>query len=484
MSKTILVIEVNRFDIQTNAVDLENGSILCTASRDLPWKNTGIGKFEADAELIWNHVQDSFRTVLDGCKNHHEIEGILLVSENDSLIPVDEDYKPLRNAILSFDVRAKEEAQELTYLMGEKNFSSITGSSCQPFHTCAKVMWLKRHEASVFHKARYFLNISEYLYCRMGFGVCTDFTQACGKRMFHRSTGQWSSEIASCLDIAPAQAGGSVQAAASVLGKTKQLGNVTLPYEIPVLLGLQFTEAALLGLGASPNHNKIIGNLSGSRELLGGFSRETTLSMALTPTILNGGLTKATCSVTGSCDSQKFITWYADNLCKDTGNLFSKLEEEVRFDASSRVSFLTQENALNFAIADLDVALTTPAIYQSVIESITYHLKEIAESLDKTLGSVSKAVYCGGAVHSRKWLQLKADLLKKEVRQVSNPNPASVGAAVLAAVTLHFYQTYEEAFERMIQFSDVFVPNPAISAAYQERFITYCKECRRYYQYL
>ena len=63
-----------------------------------------------------------------------------------------------------------------------------------------------------------------------------------------------------------------------------------------------------------------------------------------------------------------------------------------------------------------------------------------------------------------------------------NSEVSSVGAAILGGVGIGFYSGYTEAISRMVRVSDTFVPNPAISAAYQERFNSYLKERKRYYQ--
>lgn len=484
MAKTILVLEINASDIRTNAVDLETGNILCTISKKHTCLNTGVGKFEADADLIWKNLQETLSGVLEFCKNKHEFEAITITAAGNTLIPVDPDLKPLRNMILPFDTRAREEAEELTYLMGEKNFRSITGGSCLPVHTCAKIMWLKHHEPRIFKSVRYFLSISEYLLAKMGFEICTDFTQACAKKLFHRIQRKWSLEIASCLNIAPQQVGGTIQDSAYIVGNTKKVGRITLPREIPVVLGIHRREAALLGMGVSPNHSKIMGDYSGSSELIGNFSPGQVLSLAFSPSELGGSVTGSSSSVSSRCNSQLYISWYRDKIYNGTGNVFADLEEKTHFDASSHVSFITRGDAADCAVTGFDTSMDGHVIYQAIIEGITFQIKEALDSVEKTLGTPCKAVYCGGNIISQKWLQLKADLFKREVRQITNPHVSAVGAAILAAVSIGYFQSYEEAFAKMIQFTDVFVPNPAISAAYQERFIKYCRECRKYYQYI
>ena len=159
------------------------------------------------------------------------------------------------------------------------------------------------------------------------------------------------------------------------------------------------------------------------------------------------------------------------------------MEEQIRFDASSRVAFLMSNDKTSCALTGFDTSMPNHAVYQAIIEGITYRVKEVAEGIEKTVGAPCEALYCGGGGSgSSKWLQLKSDLLQKEVRRVLNSEVSSVGAAILGAVGIGFYSGYTEAISRMVRVSDAFVPNPAISAAYQERFNSYLKERKRYYQ--
>lgn len=75
----------------------------------------------------------------------------------------------------------------------------------------------------------------------------------------------------------------------------------------------------------------------------------------------------------------------------------------------------------------------------------------------------------GGGAKSNVWCQIFADVLNRTIRQVQDPMQANGrGAAFIAAVGLG-YTTFDE-IPNLIQYNDVFQPNPANRKIYDELF--------------
>lgn len=484
MKKVILVLNVKEAFVQANVISLEDGSTLHTLSQKNIQRNTGIGKYEMNPDSLWLNLQTCLLNVLKLCSSVCEIACISFSFEGDALIPIDVNGIPLRDMLLPSDIRAQEEAKEISYLLGDRHFRSLTGRSCQSNQTCAKILWLKRHQPEIFKKTRYFLSIGEYIFHKMGIGVHTDFSLASRKSLFDTVTKKWSSEIASCSGIELSQAGGTVQDSTRIIAKLNRIGNVLLPDSVPIILGAHETECCLLGLGVNPHHNKIYGNISDTRETLGSFSLDRISSFPQILSELSCGFSENISSVSSPGISSQYVSWFQNKLCMGSVATDYMLEEKVHFNASSQVSFFLNDNKSKCTITGFDATTESHAIYQAILEGMAYRIKESSDSIEHTTGISYKALYCGGGNCSPKWLQFKSDLLKKEVRWVTNPQISSSGAAILAAIGIGAYANYDEAIANMVQVTDVFVPNPAISAAYQERFITYCNERNRYNHFL
>ena len=253
----------------------------------------------------------------------------------DSLVPVDGDLKPLRNMIMAFDTRARREAEEITYLVGDEKFRAITGGPCFSTLLCSKILWLKRHEPDVYQRARRYLSIQEYLLCRMGLGIHIDYTLACRKSLFDVVGKEWSDTIASCIGIDVSQAGGEVHDSACVLASLDRIGDVRRPREIPIVLGAHDAECGFLGLGVNPERDRIFGDVSGTDEMRGSFSRGRAPTAVCTPAELGCAFSRDTHSINGAAIAGRYISWYPVS--------YTHLDVYKRQDLSCVTSSMTRE---------------------------------------------------------------------------------------------------------------------------------------------
>ena len=84
------------------------------------------------------------------------------------LLPVDEQCRPLRPAILyGIDARASEEAAWLTEHYGQARVQELFGHPICSGDTATKILWLRRHEPEIYAKTAYFLTGSSFLTARL-----------------------------------------------------------------------------------------------------------------------------------------------------------------------------------------------------------------------------------------------------------------------------------------------------------------------------
>lgn len=74
------------------------------------------------------------------------------------------------------------------------------------------------------------------------------------------------------------------------------------------------------------------------------------------------------------------------------------MEEQIRFDASSRVAFLMSNDKTNCALTGFDTSMPNHAVYQAIIEGITYRVKEVAEGIEKRSALPARPSTAGAAV--------------------------------------------------------------------------------------
>jgi sugar (pentulose or hexulose) kinase len=79
----------------------------------------------------------------------------------------------------------------------------------------------------------------------------------------------------------------------------------------------------------------------------------------------------------------------------------------------------------------------------------------------------------GGGARSAWWTQLKADITGLPVEVVSQPEPGTLGAALLAGVAVRVYSDQEAISRRLSGTACVYEPDPTRAAQHHARMDTY-----------
>lgn len=114
-------------------------------------------------------------------------------------------------------------------------------------------------------------------------------------------------------------------------------------------------------------------------------------------------------------------------------------------------------------------------IGRSVVEGVTFALKDSFE-LIRSLGvDIKKARITGGGAKSQVWLQMISDILNTDIAKVQTDEGPAFGAAILAMVGSGAYQSVQKACEITIKETEVFHPNPQNHSVYQKKYNTFVK---------
>ncbi|MBW8034814.1 MAG: xylulokinase, partial [Planctomycetes bacterium] len=110
---------------------------------------------------------------------------------------------------------------------------------------------------------------------------------------------------------------------------------------------------------------------------------------------------------------------------------------------------------------------------RSVMEGISYGLCD-SLMLITELGLPIERIYAsGGAVRSRLWLQMLADIFNKEIVTTSITEGAAYGAAILAGVGTKQYTSFLEATDELVKIADTFEPAASSASVYAEHYEQY-----------
>lgn len=111
---------------------------------------------------------------------------------------------------------------------------------------------------------------------------------------------------------------------------------------------------------------------------------------------------------------------------------------------------------------------------RSVMEGVTYSLKDCMEILEELGTEASGVIASGGGASSRLWLQIQADIFEKPVYVSKVKEQACLGACILAGAGASILPSVEEGCRRFALLEDeVFLPQRENQGVYRRGYEKY-----------
>lgn len=112
-------------------------------------------------------------------------------------------------------------------------------------------------------------------------------------------------------------------------------------------------------------------------------------------------------------------------------------------------------------------------ITRSVMEGVTFSLRDTIEILKEFGINVKEVRALGGGAKSQLWRQIQADIYNAAVVTTNAEEGPSVGAAILAAVGSGHFKSVEEACDATIKIVNITEPNPRNVEIYDDFYESY-----------
>ena len=132
----------------------DDGTVLASASRANHLIMPG-----QSADEWWDNAADIFREIKEtvGAEIIRKVRGISISSQTVTMLPVDKEGRPLRNAMIWMDNRSAGEMHRLSRIIGHDNFVQIIGAQPDVAFLPTKILWFKEREPELFARTRAFL---------------------------------------------------------------------------------------------------------------------------------------------------------------------------------------------------------------------------------------------------------------------------------------------------------------------------------------
>ena len=420
-------------------------------------------------------------TVLEAVgKSGAKILAMAVSSQGETFVALDENGRPLHDAIMWYDSRAGRQAEELC-----NTLQSAVGreSSIDAIMTVSKIKWLHENRPELIQKARRFLLLPDYISYRLTGLAAIDTNTASSTGLLTPDEDKYDPAILKAGGIDLSQLS-TILVPGTPIGKIKTpvAENWGLASDTLMVAGTNDQYAGALGAGnCRPG---ILSETSGTCQALVTLTRKR-------PRGLPAGLLSGKFPIPSrwfvlaySKTAGLVLDWFRKECAG--GASFNVLNAEARAVpiGCRGVSMLphfdgmispTPNAAMRGVFANLTLQHTRADLYRSILEALAFSLKENIEWMRKN-GLTIETVRCiGGGAQNDFWLQMKADVIGMAVEKPVVTEAAVLGAAMLAAWGAGTFPSLVETSAAWYHIGRVFIPNLINHDRYEAPYHRYRK---------
>jgi xylulokinase len=462
----------------------DRGEALSEGRQPFDLRQPRPGWGEQDAEDWWTSTVAAVRRAVGGV-DPSRIKAFAVTHQRESFVCLDEAGAPLRPAMLWLDVRAT--AQVEAY--GNEHVHKTTGKPPNPTPAWYKLLWLAEHEPETIERVGTVADVHAFLVHRLTGRRVTSWASADPLGLVDMTTFDYDEGLLAAVGLNRAQVPETC-APATVIGELgEEAARLTgLPAAVPVVAGAGDGQCAQLGSGVTTpgrvSLNLGSGVVSGAHSDSYLYGRAFRTMAAAVPgaysleTFMGGGTI--------------ILNWFVSKF--------------AGFDPREAGLEITPEQVLEVAAADLppgaDGLLVLPYwtgsltpywdhnargillglsgihskahLYRAVLEGIAFEQRLLTDGAEAAMGTpITEVVTLGGGSRSAMWCQLIADVMRRPVSVVAQPESTCLGAGMLAAAAVGIHASVPAAAAAMSGTVQRYEPRSEASATYDRLFDVY-----------
>ena len=313
MTELVLAIDAGTTGVRSMFFD-KSGNVVARAYSEFESVYPHPSWVEQRAESWWEKSCETIqRCIKEASINPEQIVAISVTNQRETVVPIDKDGVPLRNAIVWQDRRTVKQCQWIAEKTPPDQAYSITGLTIDPYFTAPKILWIRENEKTIYDKTDKFLLVHDFLIYRLSGELVTDYSNASRTLLFDIRECKWSESILNSLSISEEKLPVPVQSGTSVGELNAEAARATgLKQGTPVIAGGGDQQCAALGVGVV--REGMIKSTTGTGTFLLAHSNSVKLDPARRVlcsrhVVPNAYVVEASMFTTGSA-----LKWYRDNL--------------------------------------------------------------------------------------------------------------------------------------------------------------------------
>ena len=447
-----------------------------------------VGWAEQNPLNWWEAVNGIFEQIAHTLDSEirQNIRACCVCATSTTAIPVDQEGRPLMNAMMWMDARSRKEMQEindtghpvLDYCGKETSFEWMI----------PKALWIKRHRKDIYdvcYRIVDQLDWMNYQLCgKWSSSICNttckwNYVSSMGgyQRDFFEQIGfeDYEEKLTMRVDKIGDPVGTIRPELSEKYGFSREMQIVQGGIDAHMaMFGLDVLKPGKLGviMGTSFVHLCLSDEKPDMKGIWGPYDGAVLDNMWL----LEGGQISAS----------GLVNWFRHNfhIPEKDGNPYGNLlgipdEIPIGADGVTVLDFF-QGNRTPYkdamakgVIFGLNIKHTWKHIYRAVLESVSYGTQNIIRNFEEQGYPVASITACGGVTKDRRWLQMISDVTGKPIIVNENIQAGVLGCCVVAASKGRFYNDFQSAAEHMVKPKFIVEPDMKNHEEYQPYFHKY-----------
>ena len=447
---------------------------------------------ELDPEIYWKAAKNGIRKVVKTSgADPADVRVITIVTQGETMIPVDKNGKALRNAIVWLDARAGKETEYISRKFSNDDVYQKTGlpeltGACP----VSKVLWIKDNEPEVYGNTYKFLLLEDYLVMKLSGKFVSDKALISSTGYYDINEEVYWKEMLEYIDVEEGKFPEVLDCGVEVGGILMDIAD-ELGINPAAIISTGSMDQAASAIGAGNIEEGIVSETTGTALVIAATTGKPDYSNPARLSIYKHAV-KGKFLILPYCSTAGMVLkWFKDEFCQHENQLSQEAGKSIyayldELAASAPplsnglvilpqfAGMLTPE--INPAVKGIffGVGLDTKKAHfvRAILESIAFMLRENVELLEKMGVKVSEIRSLGGGSKSSLWCRIKTDVNHKVILTMEQEESTSLGAAILGSISIGMYSSLEDAC-RVAKVKNRYEPDEAASKEYDRGYRTY-----------